>query len=53
MKIKNPFWKIWKQHSWYLRKIFSNCMDTLAGSQVSSSLANMSKIMVAIEGEAL
>jgi len=28
-------------------------VDTLAGSQISSSLANMSKIMVAIEGEAL
>jgi hypothetical protein len=28
-------------------------VGTLAGSQVSSSFANMSKIMVAIEGEAL
>jgi len=28
-------------------------MDTFAGRQVSSSLANMSKIMVAIEGETL
>lgn len=52
MKIKNPFWKIWKQHSWYEKDI-QYCMDMFAGSQVSSSLANMSKIMVAIEGEAL
>jgi hypothetical protein len=36
-----------------MRKIFGSCVGTLAGSQVSSSLANMSKIMVAIEGEAL
>jgi hypothetical protein len=36
-----------------MRKIFSSCVGTLAGSQVSSSFANMSKIMVAIEGEAL
>jgi len=21
MKIKNPFWKIWKQHSWYEKDI--------------------------------
>jgi len=35
-----------------MRKIFGSCVGTLAGSQVSS-FANMSKIMVAIEGEAL